>query len=118
MGFQPYRRPSSMSMQMLHRLAARAHARLAHFAHAENRFRLRLVVRAHHHLADEPDRDELDSDDPEQDREENDGATAQADAEHDPLVAELADQAEADERQHEPDDAEHVQRTRGESGQE
>src|SRR5262245_18367800 len=114
MGFQPYRRPSSMSMQMLDRLAARAHARLAHFANAENRFRLRLVVRAHHHLPDEPDRDELHADDPEQDGEEHDGATAQADAEHDALVAELGDEAEADEREHESDDAEHVQWTRRE----
>src|SRR5262249_24123287 len=103
MGFEPYRRPIWMSMQMLDRLAARRHARGAHLTHAKNRFRLRLVVRAHQHLAEQSDRDELHADDPEQHGEQHDGASAQADAEHDALEAELGREPEPDERADEPE---------------
>src|SRR6185503_6394198 len=113
MGFEPYRRLPRMSMQMLDRLAVRRHACVAHLAYPKNRLRLRLVIRAHDHLAQKPDRNELHTDDPEENCQEDDGASAQANAEHEPLEAELGREAEARERECEADQPEELDRPCG-----
>src|SRR6185503_6354528 len=111
MGFEPYRRLPRMSMQMLDRLAVRRHACVAHLAYPKNRLRLRLVVRAHDHLAQKPDRNELHGDDPEENCQEDDWECAQANGEHKPLEAELGVETEAREREREPDQPEELNQT-------
>src|SRR5437016_625977 len=62
---------------------------LDRLADAVDRLRLRLVVRAHEHLAEQPERHELHADDYEQDREQHDRPPAETDTEHDAFEAEL-----------------------------
>src|SRR5205807_2468196 len=81
-------------------------------AHAIDRLCLRLVVRAHEHLAEEPDRHELDPDDDHEDREQHDGTVGEPHAEHEAFETELGGQQESRAGTHEAKKAEELDRPR------
>src|SRR4029079_16232511 len=79
-------------------------------AHPVDGLRLRLVIRAHEHLPEEPDRHELDADDHHEDAEQDDRPIGERLSEEDSLEAEHPFEREAAEGAEEADQAEEMDR--------